>query len=724
MARNILYFSERRKQFITYLLLFAAPLVAVYILVYVIMLNNIHQSTGKAYNNLLSNVMQSMEVKISDLDHFSLQLSNTSWVRKIAYMQGAQLDADRVDALMLKEYAQQFANYKTINNFLGEIAIYFEAKDLVISSLGEDSLQSFANNIFRTEDLDLISVVKSDANMVFSPLNLSTYGNRKTGFFYLHKVPIYGLKDNVSVLFFIKEQSFGEIIAPLLTSASGQASVTDQSGKLLYAAAAPERSDAHANRSSFESVSQVSGWKYEVIVPDQVFTPEVNSLRWTILIIIVVSVLIGWLLSLRLAIRGYKPLANLISFIQAKSGEEPPIKAINEFDWLQNKLQAVFEQEEQVAAKLRQQMPMIKDAYLKRILEGGLEQSQQLFKALELLDLTFPGPRYCSCILHGCESESLAAARIKDLAASRGVTVNVFEYAEQTVALCNYEDLSDFFSFVHEMPAIASACEVENFTVAVGSEGQDLHTFSTSYEQARTVMAYRFYKRSESVLLFDNKERGMQAYFYPYELEYKMTNYLKSGDYKGAIELFLDIWRANMDQSLLSPSVFQDFLLHLESTVVKIVHEKALQGSLNIEPRAVLQLKNEEEAEEYISGLYRKVCDRIIQMQEHKEDEFIGKIMTFIHDHLTDPELSLSLVADRHYLSSSYLSRYFKEQKGMNFLEYLNRSRLELAKRLLADGSTDIKQVSKRVGYDSDVTFRRLFKKYEGITPSRFREMT
>ena len=58
-------------------------------------------------------------------------------------------------------------------------------------------------------------------------------------------------------------------------------------------------------------------------------------------------------------------------------------------------------------------------------------------------------------------------------------------------------------------------------------------------------------------------------------------------------------------------------------------------------------------------------------------------------------------------------------------MNYLNKVRIEAAKRLLAGAkeSASFQVIGEMVGFNSVHTFMRVFKKYEGITPGKYREM-
>ena len=60
----------------------------------------------------------------------------------------------------------------------------------------------------------------------------------------------------------------------------------------------------------------------------------------------------------------------------------------------------------------------------------------------------------------------------------------------------------------------------------------------------------------------------------------------------------------------------------------------------------------------------------------------------------------------------------------MGVLEYISKYRLEKAKELLNDGELTVEQVSAEVGYSEPRTLRRIFKKYEGVTPLQYSRMS
>ena len=72
-------------------------------------------------------------------------------------------------------------------------------------------------------------------------------------------------------------------------------------------------------------------------------------------------------------------------------------------------------------------------------------------------------------------------------------------------------------------------------------------------------------------------------------------------------------------------------------------------------------------------------------------------------------------------ISPYYFSKLFKEQAGVNFIDYLTDLRMEKARDLLTHQNLSIKEVCARCGYADQNYFSRIFKKTVGMTPTEYR---
>lgn len=85
-------------------------------------------------------------------------------------------------------------------------------------------------------------------------------------------------------------------------------------------------------------------------------------------------------------------------------------------------------------------------------------------------------------------------------------------------------------------------------------------------------------------------------------------------------------------------------------------------------------------------------------------------------------KITIAEVADRIDFSESHFMRYFKENMGTSFVDYLRDYRLTMAARLLQVSDNTILCISEEVGFENLSYFNRAFKKKYGVTPRDYRK--
>ena len=80
-------------------------------------------------------------------------------------------------------------------------------------------------------------------------------------------------------------------------------------------------------------------------------------------------------------------------------------------------------------------------------------------------------------------------------------------------------------------------------------------------------------------------------------------------------------------------------------------------------------------------------------------------------------------MAQQVYLSPTYFGRIFKEGTGESFTAYLTRVRIQRSKELLCYESFRLTDIAQLVGFEDQSYFSRVFKRMEGVSPRRYREL-
>ncbi|MEK6266463.1 MAG: response regulator [Clostridium sp.] len=99
----------------------------------------------------------------------------------------------------------------------------------------------------------------------------------------------------------------------------------------------------------------------------------------------------------------------------------------------------------------------------------------------------------------------------------------------------------------------------------------------------------------------------------------------------------------------------------------------------------------------------------------------IENVLLYIEERYRE-NISLDEVAKYINLTPSYVSKLFKKKLGVNFNTYLTTRKINEAKRMLKEENENINEIAFIVGYNEPNYFCKVFKKIEGMTPTKFRQ--
>jgi AraC-like DNA-binding protein len=116
-----------------------------------------------------------------------------------------------------------------------------------------------------------------------------------------------------------------------------------------------------------------------------------------------------------------------------------------------------------------------------------------------------------------------------------------------------------------------------------------------------------------------------------------------------------------------------------------------------------------------------ELAGRILLEQQAAEPAAIAKAKQYILENLDEP-LKLDEVAGQVRVSPFYFCKLFKSTTGMTFTEFVNRQRIERAKRRLLDPAERITEIAYDIGYQSLSQFNRSFLRIVGESPTQFRK--
>lgn len=134
------------------------------------------------------------------------------------------------------------------------------------------------------------------------------------------------------------------------------------------------------------------------------------------------------------------------------------------------------------------------------------------------------------------------------------------------------------------------------------------------------------------------------------------------------------------------------------------------------------QIHKSKDAED-LSRKIKAQCNWIIEQgSDHlTENHFVNAAILFMRRNF-HKDLNLSMVAEEIFITPGYLSTLFKQALGDNFINYLNRLRIEKACELLKDVRLKNFEIAYQVGFQDEKYFSKVFKKIMGVSPNQYKK--
>lgn len=225
-----------------------------------------------------------------------------------------------------------------------------------------------------------------------------------------------------------------------------------------------------------------------------------------------------------------------------------------------------------------------------------------------------------------------------------------------------------------------------------------------------------------------SSSRGEFTYCYSLETEQQLINLIRLGDYDKSEQVISEVFQTILADDSISLQTAKCLIFDIVATMMKTIDEINTACKTNImeelnPAERLLRCKTVQDMQTQMMYILREVCQYIQNRKKSHNYRLRDDVLQYIQDHYNDPNMSISGIAGHFGISMTYLSKFFKEQTGENLLDCINRYRLEKAKQLLKQSHSNIGKVAVMVGFYNSNALIRVFKKYEGITPGKFKEM-
>jgi AraC-like DNA-binding protein/ligand-binding sensor protein len=215
---------------------------------------------------------------------------------------------------------------------------------------------------------------------------------------------------------------------------------------------------------------------------------------------------------------------------------------------------------------------------------------------------------------------------------------------------------------------------------------------------------------------------GEVKQLYPFEKEKQLISRVRVGDKKGAREILNEvlgyIYLHNEFELVKLKAI--SLMVVLARTAIEVgANLEIIFGLEYVKMRRILEVED-------ISVLaveLAKVLDGFIECAfssiNIENRDVIFKAMNYIRNNYAN--ISLKEVAAEVALNPTYFSKLFKKETGRSYTDYLNKVRVDVSKRLLKK-DLPLAEIAQMVGFGDQSYFSKTFKKYEGISPNKWRQ--
>jgi len=287
------------------------------------------------------------------------------------------------------------------------------------------------------------------------------------------------------------------------------------------------------------------------------------------------------------------------------------------------------------------------------------------------------------------------------------------------------DELREFYKYIKNVPVIQS--DVVNslsellFVLAADVSRQPQMDKQWEYYKIQSAISEEVHKMK---LNDDTSEGSLPSY--PFEKEKELLARIKLGDKQASQKILNEILGHIFFSSGKDFNVIKARILEL----IVLLSRAAVEGGADIEEvfglnyrylTDIHSFKTVEDLCFWLSNIMARFTDCVFNLVDVRHKDTIYKALDYIKKNY-HKRITLEEVAGQVFLNPSYFSKIFKSEMKTTFVSYVNNIRINAAKRLLADISIPLTDISLMVGFEDQSYFTKVFKKATGVTPGKYRE--
>jgi len=413
---------------------------------------------------------------------------------------------------------------------------------------------------------------------------------------------------------------------------------------------------------------------------------------------------------------------------------------------LKNKILIEEKKQEEVLKTqtiIEENRQLLQSKLIRSILKDSYDDYTYIREKAKLIQLNLNGPFY-QIIVFNIDDQELIREKLK-YKEMEYIKNSIFSIAEEilqencngTIFMSEFDyfvglinlDKSDSINLTSVLEEIKVAVQKYvkvTITIGIGNIYFNLQYINKSYDEAIFALRQKIYRGKNSIIHANeiaNLTEIIEPADYPINEEKQLIEALKAVD-DASIKNVVAIIFEKLRQSLVSEDNLKNYCAKL---ALMSVHTLEVMGidikkQLGVELNLYTEIKKYEtiyDLQQWLITLLEKFTQQLNMYKSQKYKQMVNMTLEYIEKHYNE-NITLKVLSETVYVTPNYLSRIFKEETGENFIEWLNRFRIEKAKIFLKETMLKTYEIAEKVGYSDYKYFSYNFKKYTGISPRQY----
>lgn len=759
------YLPRLRKRVFTfrYLLYYSLVLVIPLFVVLFIYVDISKITEKDTYNAQLSALVQSSEIvdkNLYDMQRLVMQLKSNLYINQFFRVQNPLVDPASVSEIT--KIQSELLSYTLTNNYFDDIYVYSQKSGFLISNTTSViRLNYYYNKLYTIDGMSYSKWISDFLNKNYKNsflYNVPVTINGSKGFYLIFADSMLTNNDNdVSNLFvFINNNKILNLFKSINQPDNGWIYISDDKGSIITQS---KKINSIIIKNINKRIEKDSGYFIEKINGRNMFityaksedkrlnyvsavtlssiTDKVNDIKNLLGGLSVLTIIVGGLLVLALSYKSSKPINKIMNLL-SNTYNNDDIKY--DFTFINQEVEQIVNHNQIMKNELLAQIPARRISIFHKMLNGDMQDKDELHKSLDKLGIKCLSDFYAVLIISindismDVPLDVLSAYKIilnKLMGAYVPLLMGAYDidfHQEVVIIQSNQNDYNDVLNEIENMAkeVYNEMMKTSNISISFsGSITDDIMRICVAYHEAKTALGYRETVNGNKVLWYIKEPERPDLFFtYPIEVESKLMESIVNGKVRECKALLSNIYKINFIQNKLSSTICIQLVNSIVSTLSRTSEklpqlQDKISDNLQKFTRDISQSPDINLEFIKLKKYLVELCKEISEINDSQSTSFITNIMEHINKNYNNCQISLSSVADEFGITEIYLSRFFKEQTGENFSKYIEKLRMEKAQELL-NQNLRISSIAERIGYNSPQVFRRVYKRYYGMSPSDY----